>query len=67
MKYRNVYWFDVADRIAEGKTVWLLDRMAHDVLCVNSMGIEIFIRLKLKGDCDPERFEMWYEEESENA
>ena len=67
MKYRKVYWFDVADRIADGKTVWLLDRMAHDVLCVNCMGVEMCIRLKHQSDCDPGRFEMWCEEVSENA
>lgn len=60
MEYKKTYSFMVLNNIKEGKSVYLLDRKARAVLCVNDMCVGDV--MEILSSQDEERFEFWYEE-----
>ena len=66
MKYVTLYPFYVMDKIKEGKSVWMLDRKALAVDCVNEMTVADVVEV-LEKETEHGRFEFWYEEVAEDA
>jgi hypothetical protein len=65
MEYKKTYSFMVLNNIKEGKSVYMLDRKARAVLCVNDMCVGD--AMEIIDSQDEERFEFWYEEVAEDA
>ena len=66
MEYKTIYPFCVIDKIKGGKSVWMLDRKARAVDCVNEMTVADVVEI-LEKETERERFEFWYEEVAEDA
>jgi urease gamma subunit len=66
MKYKQIYSFLVLDNIRDGKTVYLLDRKARAVICVNDMCVSDLVEV-INTEDTTGRFEFWHEEVSENV
>lgn len=59
MEYKKTYSFMVLDKIKEGKSVYMLDRKARAVICVNDMCVCDF--MEIIDSQEEGRFEFWYE------
>lgn len=63
-KYVDVYYFQVLEEIANGETVWALDK-AYDVVCVNDMTVKLAVDLINIAKKQPDRVIFWKEEVNE--
>ena len=66
MKYKNIYNFEVFAAIANGKTVYALDRAEKTTYVVNEMTVCDAVSLTKNADKDEDRFAFWVEVEEEN-
>jgi hypothetical protein len=65
MKYNNIYNFEVFAEIANGKTVYALDRAEKTIDWVNEMVVCDAMSLINDAYKDEDRFEFWVEEEEQ--
>ena len=57
-KYIKVYSFELLDKIAEGKTVYFLDRQVPDIGCVNGQSATRFCQI-VKDKDEVGRYDFW--------
>ena len=60
IKYESVCNSDVLDGIKSGETIFLLDRAANNVISVNDMSIDSFVKV-FKHDNKNNRYEFYKE------
>jgi hypothetical protein len=66
-KYVTVYPFEVMDLMANGKSIFMLDREVNEVFSVSSISVDYLMRA-LKTDIASGQYDFWYEESvSEDA
>ena len=63
-KYVKVYAFCIIQEIADGKVVYMLDRDAGEVYCVNNLPIWKVLDI-LRTDDEAGRFDFWRIEKGE--
>ena len=64
--YKNIYAFDVADKIKNGKEVYILDRQKETVNNVLDIDVKIYIEATA-GEPNGNRFAFWTIEEVEET
>lgn len=57
-KFKTVFAFDVIDEVAKGTEVFLIDRCAEEIECVNDSSLSEIVSA-LKGDNNDNRFEFY--------
>ena len=59
IKYVDVYHFQVLEEVAEGKTVWVLDKADGGVSCVNDMTVTLAVDMINIAKKQPDRVIFW--------
>lgn len=68
MKFKNIYHFEVINKITEGKTVYIFDRFNKSIKCANEMKVkELMAVLEEIADDKNNRFDVWIEETEETT
>lgn len=65
--YKSVYYWDIIDRIKEGKLVYLLDKEEQTVYCVNDISVDKYAEILNLCKEKSERFESWIEVHTEET
>lgn len=59
MKYVSIFPFEVMDMIMDGVKVYMLDKAANEVYCVNGLAVTVLADA-IKADAAEMRYEFWY-------
>lgn len=62
-KYKEIYSWNIFDKIKKGEKVYAVDRMLVEVFDVNSLDVDCFATLLARADIDKDRYLFWIVEE----
>ena len=62
-RFFDIYRFTVMEEVRNGKEVYVLDKEAGEVDCINVMIVKEAFALLALADMHPDRFLFWTEEE----
>ena len=65
IKFKEVYSWDVLDKVEEGKKVFMLDKGVALVMEINSMSVFVALKWLATAKEDHDRFYFWYDDEAE--
>ena len=56
---RDIYYWDVADELIAGKTVYVVDKIENESFCVNNLATEEYFDIVRLCKDTPKRFAFW--------